>query len=220
MSKYYIESDGRVFLIQKQGKFVFPANTSEIPFSFVKQKTIDLGQQEIVYCVPQLKAHPTKWMHKEEIPLRDDVDKVVRKAINYSLPRVVVEGIIIDKKGKVLLVKPSRGYNEDSWTLPGGFMVYGETPEQAIVRETQEEISVEPVGYRLLHVYSSIGDNNSYQWVVLFYEVEVDGVDRVAPSHEIEEIRWFKWDEGMSVINSSVMKTGFKEALKRSSIAR
>src|SRR6056297_301856 len=204
MSQYYIEADGRVFLIKRQGKFVFPARKSEIPFTFARKKTIDLGQQEIVYCVPQLKTHPSKWMHKEEIPLRDDVDKVVRKAVNYSLPRVVVEGIIIDKEGKVLLVKPSRGYNKDSWTLPGGFMVYSETPEQAIVRETQEEISVEPQGYHLLNVFSSIGDNNSYQWVVLFYKVEINPADKVEPSHEIERVRWFSWDEAMCVINSSV----------------
>lgn len=55
--------------------------------------------------------------------------------------------LITDPDGDVLLVKPSY---RDHWTLPGGMVEHGETPEIACAREISEELGLElPVG-RLL----------------------------------------------------------------------
>ncbi len=215
MKQYYLETDGRVFLLRRNGKYVFPSRREEVPFSFTEMKTISLGEHEIIYCEPVLEDHPSDWVHKEDVPLRDDVDRVVRKAINYSLPRIVVEGITRNEAGEVLMVKPSRGYNKDSWTLPGGFLVYGESPEEAILRETAEEISVEPAISELVYVYSAIGEENSYQWLVFFFRVELPENGEIKPSHEIVETRWFPPEKAPTAINSPVMREGFKRACQK-----
>ncbi|MBS3812692.1 NUDIX hydrolase [Candidatus Bipolaricaulota bacterium] len=215
MKQYYLETDGRVFLIKENGLYVFPTNIEEIPFSFTEKRTIKLEEQRIIYCEPELDKHPSDWVHKEDVPLRDDVGRVVRKAVNYSLPRIVVEAIIRNEKDEVLMVKPSRGYNKDGWTLPGGFLVYGESPEQAVVREAVEEISVEPNNLKLVDVFSAIGKQNSYQWMVFFYRAQLPESEEVKPSHEIKEIKWFQRDTAVDAIHSPVMRQGFKQAWKK-----
>ncbi|HXL87938.1 MAG TPA: NUDIX hydrolase [Streptosporangiaceae bacterium] len=55
--------------------------------------------------------------------------------------------LITDPEGRILLVKP---YYRDHWTLPGGMVDHGETPESACAREITEELGVNVVIGRLL----------------------------------------------------------------------
>jgi len=58
-----------------------------------------------------------------------------------------VGALITDDDDRVLLVKP---FYRDYWTLPGGMLDHGETPEAACAREITEELGISlPVG-RLL----------------------------------------------------------------------
>ncbi len=210
MTQYYVETDGKLYLVEERGRLVFPRSRDQIPFEIRPRKKMVVEGEEVVYSEPILPDHPHSWLNKEEIPSLDEVSPTVRKAVNYSLPRLVVEAVIQDS-GKVLLVKPSRGYNENSWTLPGGFLVYGETPEEAVVREVEEEIAVRPRVKNLLNVFSAIGTKNSYQWVLFYYAAEVPGEkDELHPSHEVKELKWFKLDRVREAIESPLMRRGFE----------
>ncbi|WP_199621303.1 NUDIX hydrolase [Paenibacillus alkalitolerans] len=55
--------------------------------------------------------------------------------MSFYVP-VSAKGIIINKEGKVLLLKNER----NQWELPGGRIERGEQPEIAVVRELQEEV--------------------------------------------------------------------------------
>ena len=55
--------------------------------------------------------------------------------------------LLTDPAGQVLLVKPN--YRE-YWTLPGGMVDHGETPEQALRRELKEELGLDLAVGRLL----------------------------------------------------------------------
>lgn len=60
---------------------------------------------------------------------------------NQEYPIVAVGPLIYNAQGEILLVKgPKFG---DFWTIPGGKVDLGETVEQALRREIQEEIGVE-----------------------------------------------------------------------------
>ena len=54
-------------------------------------------------------------------------------------PRLAVGAVVLREDGAVLLVRRARPPAIGSWTLPGGKVEDGETPEQAIVREVLEE---------------------------------------------------------------------------------
>ena len=54
---------------------------------------------------------------------------------------IEVVAAIIEHEGKVLATQRGYGEFEGSWEFPGGKVEAGETPEEAIVREIQEELS-------------------------------------------------------------------------------
>jgi len=72
--------------------------------------------------------------------------------IHFTDPKVGV-GILVISEGKVLLVK--RGFNPElgKWSIPAGFLDYGEDPQKAAVREVLEETNLEVKIFGLLDVY-------------------------------------------------------------------
>jgi len=62
-------------------------------------------------------------------------------------PRVVraVGAVVVNALGQVLLVYRGRPPAAGTWTLPGGRIELGESPEAAIVRELREETSLATV---------------------------------------------------------------------------
>ena len=60
--------------------------------------------------------------------------------------------IVIETAGGIVLIK--RKNEPLGWALPGGFVDYGETLEQAAAREAKEETSLTVTGLRLLGCYS------------------------------------------------------------------
>ncbi len=70
----------------------------------------------------------------------------------YRNPTPTVDAIIEIDEGSVVLV---RRRNEPlGWALPGGFVDYGETLEQAVKREAFEETSLAITAIRQMHTYS------------------------------------------------------------------
>ena len=61
---------------------------------------------------------------------------------------VTAAGIIVDEKGRVLLLK-HRFRPGGGWGLPGGFLEANEQPEEAIRRELREEVGLELEDVRL-----------------------------------------------------------------------
>lgn len=61
----------------------------------------------------------------------------------YTMKSIeVVAGVITDG-GRIFATQRGYGDQKDGWEFPGGKMEPGETPEQALVRELQEELAIE-----------------------------------------------------------------------------
>ena len=70
----------------------------------------------------------------------------------YQNPIPTVDIIIeIESKGIVLIKRKNPPYG---WAIPGGFVDYGESLEEAAVREAREETNLEVKLIRQLHTYS------------------------------------------------------------------
>jgi ADP-ribose pyrophosphatase YjhB (NUDIX family) len=67
------------------------------------------------------------------------------------IPRPTVD-VLIEHEGGVVLVR--RRHPPTGWAIPGGFVEYGETLEEAAVREMREETGLEVELLRQFHTYS------------------------------------------------------------------
>jgi hypothetical protein len=63
-----------------------------------------------------------------------------RPAGERAEPSTGAAAVLFDEEGRVLLVKEN--YGRHRWSLPGGAIEAGETPEEAAVREANEETGV------------------------------------------------------------------------------
>ena len=109
---------------------------------------------------------------------------------------VGVLGIAIGEDGKFLLTQRHQPQDPEvhlKWQLPGGGMEFGETPEQTLAREMQEEIGV---SVRILHslpiVKTSLWDLKDEQLHVTLLGYVVS-IDHQKPNIEDVETAQWKW---------------------------
>ncbi|WEU41093.1 MAG: NUDIX hydrolase [Candidatus Odinarchaeum yellowstonii] len=70
-------------------------------------------------------------------------------------PTVAVDAIILFEPGKIVLIKRRFPPFKDFWALPGGIVKYGESVEEALLREVKEETGLTVKIKKLVGVYSN-----------------------------------------------------------------
>ena len=82
-------------------------------------------------------------------------------------PRVGV-GVFIMKNGKFLMGQRRGSHGEGSWSIPGGHLEFGETPEQTAIRETQEETGLTIENVRFAAVTNDLFKDDNKHYVTLW----------------------------------------------------
>jgi ADP-ribose pyrophosphatase YjhB (NUDIX family) len=112
-------------------------------------------------------------------------------------PLTTVGGLLRDAAGDVLLVRTHKWSN--LWGIPGGKVEYGETLENAFLREIREETGLLAGGARMVMVQEAIEHPEFHapkHFVLINYVAEVAGVrPAVTLNDEAEEWRWVSLDE-------------------------
>ncbi len=62
---------------------------------------------------------------------------------------IVTSGIVIDQRGELLVVKRN---DTRTWAVPGGNLDFGESPDQGVVREVEEETGFKVLPVRLVRL--------------------------------------------------------------------
>jgi len=200
-TRYYVESDGRIYLVQR-GEVLDLPFPDEIPFDVDPIARLH-ASEPVWFCAPRLERHPNEWPSKDDVPTIEDITPLVREAVHATMPRVVVEGVCL-RDGRVLLVKGSRGLTVDRWTLPGGFLRFGESPRDGVLREVREEVGVDASVEELIDARSKLGQHTRLHWVMLFYRVRIDGVPAPNPD-EIAEARFVEIAEARELVSDELM---------------
>lgn len=95
---------------------------------------------------------------------------------NFSNPLPTVDIIIeLEDKGIVLIQRKNPPFG---WAIPGGFVDYGETLEQAAVREALEETSLHVKLKCQLHTYSDPQRDPRFHTIATVFVAEADGTPR------------------------------------------
>ncbi|HTE57011.1 MAG TPA: NUDIX hydrolase [Kofleriaceae bacterium] len=99
---------------------------------------------------------------------------------------------IITDGGKVLMARRRASEGEISWVFPGGAIEAGESPEEAAVREVDEETGLK------VEVIKVLGDRVHPKSKVPMHYVAVrpvGGEARVADDEELDAVAWIAHSE-------------------------
>jgi len=101
--------------------------------------------------------------------------------------QVVLNGqeILLTLRG----VEPHKG----EWCLPGGFIEWGESPEEGAKRELFEETSITAEKVSLIGVYDSITKTDRHVLLVAYHVLAWSG--EPAPGDDADDVRWFSGSE-------------------------
>ncbi len=108
--------------------------------------------------------------------------------VHYRNP-VPAAGVILEREGRVLMVKRRYAPRVGAWCLPAGFMEYGETPEHCAVREMEEETGLVVRLTGLFGVYAGMDDPRS-RAVLILYTARREG-GRLRAGDDATEAKWF-----------------------------
>lgn len=120
----------------------------------------------------------------------------MKKGVDYI--GVGVGAVILNANGKVFLARRgAQARNErHKWEFPGGAVEFGETLEDAVVREVNEEYGLVIAVLLLLDVVNHIIPGEQQHWVSpTFLCSHQGGIARIREPHKCEELAWFRIDE-------------------------
>jgi ADP-ribose pyrophosphatase YjhB (NUDIX family) len=142
--------------------------------------------------------------------------------IVYLNPKVVA-GVIIERSGRLLLLRRAIEPRRGTWTFPAGYMEIDETAEEAAVRETEEEVGLKVNLGPLVGVYSRPAPESPGILTVIFKSRRVTG--RAKTGHEALETRWFApddipWDELSFPTTHSALRDWLRDSRRPQRAAR
>lgn len=109
-----------------------------------------------------------------------------------NIPRLAVDAVIFDdNRQNVILIE--RWKEPVGRALPGGFVAYGETTEEAIAREVREEVGVEISDLRLVGIFSRPSRDPRMHVVSIAYSATTN--DHIQPGGDARGARWCKLDK-------------------------
>lgn len=112
--------------------------------------------------------------------------------IHYKNP-VPAAGVLLEWKGGLLMVRRKYDPRAGAWCLPAGFMEFGETPEDAAVRELHEETGIRGRIERLFGVYAGGDDPRTRAVLILYVARRVGGA--LAPGDDAVDAGFFALEE-------------------------
>ena len=209
---YFIDHDGRVFVVREGDKVRLPRR-AEVPFAFAEKHQATILGRTVVFAGPLDKRHREDWPWKDDLPHLPGADAVARTAGNVSQTRLVAKGAFFHQ-GKVLLLKDKVGYYRGKWSLPGGYLDYGETPERCVVRELEEEVGVLGEVRSLVRVDSQVVPSG-FHFLTFHYEGPALTDAFKLKDDEVEDARWVPLEEAVREVASEHSRAALRDLLER-----
>ena len=98
---------------------------------------------------------------------------------------------VVIRDGKVLLARHTYGSGNGKLIIPGGYVNFGETPQDALKREFREETQVEIEPKEIIGIRF-----NMHDWYVAFKADYISG-EATSDNDENSEVVWMDIDEAL-----------------------
>lgn len=116
----------------------------------------------------------------------------------YPIRPIVGVGAVTVLQGKILLEQRKNEPGRGKWSVPGGIVELGETPEQTVIRETKEETGLVVDNPVLIDVVSQVTlDENGkvkYHFVIIDYFVRLKS-GKLEAASDAASLEWVPLDE-------------------------
>jgi 8-oxo-dGTP diphosphatase len=136
----------------------------------------------------------------------------MKKGVDYI--GVGIGAVIINKDGKILLMKRGeKSQNEKGkWSVPGGALEFGETPQQCIVREVKEETNLIVKPIKQLEPFNHFISLEKQHWIALGFICKViKGQLKNLEPNQTDDIRWFSIYEAQKLPLTLTAKNKLKQ---------
>lgn len=120
----------------------------------------------------------------------------IKRGIDYI--GVGIGAVIVDDNGRVFLSKRgNKAYNEKGkWECPGGALEFGDSFEDTIVREIQEEFGIIVRVVDQLEPFNHLIPEENQHWVALCFVCAIsNGEPKIMEPDKSEAIGWFTISE-------------------------
>ncbi|MGP3668173.1 MAG: NUDIX hydrolase [Candidatus Bathyarchaeota archaeon] len=131
---------------------------------------------------------------------------------------IVASSALIEKNGKILLVKRRFQPHPGWWALPGGIVEHGETVEETAIREIKEETGLNIEIKKLLGVYNLMiknevsGEIERHYAIICFVCECKSEEEKLKPNHEVLDVRWFNPEEAKKLQLVSTTRKALEDA--------
>jgi ADP-ribose pyrophosphatase YjhB (NUDIX family) len=135
-------------------------------------------------------------------------------------------GAIVADGERLLLIKRGHAPSAGLWSIPGGRVEPGETLQQAVRREIQEECGLDVAVGDIAIILDRIsrhsdGSIRSHYLILDFWATPADGraPATIQASSDAADASWFTLDEARALATTTNLVDYLEEALRRRSLA-
>ncbi|MEK9143881.1 MAG: NUDIX domain-containing protein [Patescibacteria group bacterium] len=184
------------------------------------------GKKGVIVCVNHVDASRVKRAEKisKKACVKDVVNHPPSVVVRNNMHRgidyigVGVGAAIFNSEGKLFLtLRGKKAKNErGAWEIPGGSVEFGETLEDAIIREIKEEHKIDIKVIELLDVCSHIIPDEHQHWVSPTYMCKITrGEPTIVEPEKCDAIGWFTREEAVKLPLSIVTKYDLAQLAKK-----
>jgi len=141
------------------------------------------------------------------------------------MPRIFTQtfgvvGAIIEKEGKILLVKETKEIAKDKWNQPAGWIEVGENPLETIKREVKEETGFQFTPTHILGIYSLFQKGLKEKFNITPHPIKIIFIgdiskEKMGELHDdISETKWFSPEEIEKMDKDTLRDLDIKKMVK------
>jgi ADP-ribose pyrophosphatase YjhB (NUDIX family) len=108
----------------------------------------------------------------------------------------VAAAAIVERHGRILLVRRTMSPGKGEWTIPGGFVEFDEDPREAVVREVLEETGYQVEAVRILDViFGREHERGASLLIAYLTRLSSDAPVRQIDKKEVDAVDFFSLDQ-------------------------